>query len=240
MRFEAFERRARELYREIPPEYREGLDGLVVVRDAVPHPTLPEIYTLGHCDTEAYPSDWEGPETVRSIIRLYWGSFRRLAELDPGFDWEEELWETLTHEVKHHLEWLALEDALEELDYAMDEGFRRARGDPFDPWYYRSGEEVEEGVFRVEREFFLEQEWAREALRSTSRIEFEWRGRRWSVPAPERLGDVHFLLPRELPTEDVLVELVLVRKKGWLETLADLFRGEAPEVVESEAVARPA
>lgn len=53
MRFEEFERRAWRLWQEIPQEYREGVDGLVVERDALPHPTLPEIYTLGECMTEA-------------------------------------------------------------------------------------------------------------------------------------------------------------------------------------------
>ena len=61
-------------------------------------------------------------------MHLYYGSFRELARLDEDFDWEAELWETLTHEVRHHRESTAGEDALEDLDWAEDENFRRRAG----------------------------------------------------------------------------------------------------------------
>src|SRR5690606_31032800 len=158
MKFDEFEALAWRYWDEIPEEYKEGVDGLIVERSAQPHPTLPDIYTLGECVTEAYPSEWGGPETTRSAVVLYYGSFWRLSRLDPEFDWDEELWETLTHELKQHLEWLADEDALEEVDYAVDENFKRAHGEPFDPFFYRSGEEVADGVWKVERDYFIERE----------------------------------------------------------------------------------
>ena len=82
------------------------MDGLVIDRQARPHPRTRDIYTLGECVTEAYPSDFGGPDTVRSAVVLYYGSFLRLSRLDPAFDWSEEIWETLTHELRHHLEWV--------------------------------------------------------------------------------------------------------------------------------------
>ena len=113
MRYADFDRAARRAYKEIPPEYLEGVAGLVVSREAMPDPILPEVFTLGECLTEDHPSAYEGPETTRSTVILYWGSFRAMAQADADFDWEGELWETLTHELRHHLESLAGDDALE-------------------------------------------------------------------------------------------------------------------------------
>ena len=94
-----FERLALAYWEEIPERFKEGIDGVRVLRRSKPHDELPDVYTLGECVTEAYPSDFGGPETIRSAVVLYHGSFAALSELDPDFDWKEELWETLTHEL---------------------------------------------------------------------------------------------------------------------------------------------
>lgn len=239
MRFERFEEISRDAFRRIPEEYRTGVDGLRVVREALPHPTAADVYTLGECVTEAYPSDWEGPETTRSVVVLYHGSFERLSELDPEFDWEEEIWETLTHELRHHLEWLAAEDELEGVDYAMDQEFRRWEEEPFDPWYFQHGEPMDEGVYRVERRFYLEQRWTEEAFDAADRLEITWRGRRYAVPRPPELGDVLFIWLPELDAGAGTVELVLVRKLGWWETIKRLLTRSEPRVLEWEADVRP-
>ncbi len=241
MTFRAFEELAWQYWDEIPAEYKEGVDGLVVERSALPHPTLPDIYTLGECVTEAYPSEFGGPETIRSAVVLYYGSFWRLSRLDPEFSWEEELWETLTHELKHHLEWLADEDALEALDYAVDENFKRGQGEVFDPYFFRSGEEVADGVWKVERDYFIEHGY--DAARPPGpEVEFVWHGRRYRVAVPPRLGDVCFVTIGdgldEPPDGEVCV--VLVRRQGLGQVLAALFRRRAPEVFESQANAQPA
>lgn len=248
MRFDAFEESAEEAYRRIPEEYKTGIDGLRVAREALPHPTAADVYTLGECVTEAYPSDWEGPETTRSVVVLYWGSFRELAKLDPGMNWEEELWETLTHELRHHLEWLAQEEGLEGVDYAMEQEFRRWEGEPFDPWYFQQGDEVADGVYRVERRFYLEQVWDEASFGDAEKISFDWRGHSYEMGRPPELGDVHFVWPeglgeaapdpREVPPETA--EVVLVRKVGWWEGLKGLFSPRRPEVLESVAPVRPA
>ncbi|MBI4537943.1 MAG: metallopeptidase family protein [Gemmatimonadetes bacterium] len=235
MTFEEFEGAARQMWARVPRAYLQGIDGLTAVREARRHPTLPEIYTLGECLTEEYPSEWSGPETTRSRVVLYYGSFRRLSELDPDFSWEDELWETLTHELRHHLESLASQDALEELDYAADESFKRFEGAPFDPLYYRSGEAVAPALWRVEGDFYLEQSWWESDFERAQAIEFDWRGARYRIPRPERLGDVHFVLVDGMETDDGVLELVLVRRRPWRESLRRLLRGGEPEVLESEA-----
>ena len=142
MRFREFEELAFAHWDRIPDEYREGIDGVRVMRRAHAHGDLPDVYTMGECVTESYPSDYGGPDTIRSAVVLYYGSFAALAEQDDDFDWEGELWETLTHELRHHLESLAAEDALEGVDYAADENFKRSDGESYDPLFYRSGERV--------------------------------------------------------------------------------------------------
>jgi hypothetical protein len=237
MRFRDFERRAREAFGEIPDEYKEGVDGLTVRREAVPHPSLPGVFTLGECVTDEHPSDYGGPETTRSVIELYWGSFRELAERDPDFDWDEELWETLTHELRHHLESLARDDALGEEDYAADELFKREEGVAFDPWYYQHGESPERGVYVVEGHIHLEQSWRLDDFSRASQIMVPWGTRVYRIARPAELGDVHFVRLTGPGLDERVVELVLVRKRGWWDSLRAVARPSRPVVLESEAEA---
>lgn len=238
MDYSEFERRASKVWQEIPADFRSGVDGLVIERSGRPHPTMPDIYTLGECVTESYPSDWGGPETTRSVLVLYYGSFARLSELDPEFDWRYEIWETVTHELRHHLEWLAAEDALEDVDYAVDENFKRIQDEPFDPWFYRYGEEIAPGVFEADRDVFLEMEHERKTAPGP-RIEFRWHGRRYSVHVPARLGDLTFLqIIAGVDTGSAELCVVLVRKRGWLEQVKGWLTGSGPSVVEADVTAR--
>ena len=150
MDFRDFERRADDIFREIPEEFKHGIDGLRVVRRAEVHPELPGIYTLGECRSEFYPSDFGGPGDVHSLVYLYYGSFLELARRSDDWDWEGELWETITHEVRHHLESLASDDALEVQDYAEDQNFARREGRPFDPFFFQHGDRLDERTFYVD------------------------------------------------------------------------------------------
>lgn len=239
MDFDEFERTARAAFEAIPPEYREGVDALVIDRTAEAHPHLPEIWTLGHCDTESYPSDFESAETVRSTIRLFWGSFRRLADQDDDFDWVAEIHETIEHEVKHHLEWLAGEDALGDVDAVLEQDFRRegdhGGGLDWDPEYYRWGEEISPGVFAAEDLVFIEIVLSASDLKLRDGIDFALQGRWYTIPAPAELGDVHFVRVDGLPLEGARVEVVLVRKRSWIEDARRLFGSSRPRVLESEA-----
>lgn len=239
MKFKDFERHARRVFEEIPEAYRDGVDGLTVRPDAPEHPDLPGIYTLGECLTEEHLSDFGSADTMRSVIALYWGSFRALSEQNAEFDWEEEIWETLTHELRHHLESLAGDDALEGVDYAADEMFKRYEGRDFDPWYYQHGDLIAPGTYRVEKSSYLEQEWEAASFEVTDTIDFEWKGSRWSIARPEELGDVHFVLVRGLDEVDGEVELVLVRKRGWWASVKRMIGASGSLLLESEAEAEP-
>lgn len=204
----------------------------MVERKAQPHPSLPDIYTLGECLTESFPSAFGGPDTTRSLVVLYYGSFFRLARLDPEFDWAAELWETLTHELQHHLESLADEDALGDMDYAADENFRRYQGESFDPLFFRQGVR-EDAWYRVEDEYFLEVPDAAGAL------EFEWRGRRYVTEAPADRADVTLLTVASGVEEPPgALHLVLVRPRSPFAILTGALKRRAPSFLEHEVTAR--
>jgi len=232
--FEEFERLAHEVFDEIPAVYRDGIDGLTVRPDAPAHPDHPDVYTLGECLTEEHVSDFGSAETTRSVIALYWGSFRALASRYEDFDWEGELWETLTHELRHHLESLAGDDALEGVDYAADQSFKRFDGQDFDPWYYQYGDEVDDGLYRVEKTWYLEVPAPRDPIEEPW-IDFEWRDRRYRIRAPGGEADVHFVLVDGVDTTEAIVEVVVVRRPGWWKSVARLLGASRPIVEESEA-----
>jgi hypothetical protein len=235
--FDDFSRVAQEVFQGIPEGYREGVEGVTTVEAVQTHPELPDVVTLGECLTQAYHSDWQSPETTRSRVVLYYGSFRQIAQDDPDFDWEGELRETLTHELKHHLESLADEDALEAMDYAMDEAFKREQDEPFDPWYFQWGEPLGEGMYRVDDEVYIERGLSGAEFDQLEEINFRWEGRDYRIPRPETLGDVHFVVVGGI---DPYLQLVLVRRTSWRRRLrgALALRSEGPVVLESGAEAR--
>jgi predicted Zn-dependent protease with MMP-like domain len=235
MDFREFEARAHEIFDGIPPQFREGVDGLEVERTTVEHPSLPEIYTLGECRSEFYPSEFGGAGEVRSYVVLFYGSFLALSRVRDDWDWEEELWETVTHEVRHHLESLASDDALEEMDYADDQNFHRRQGEPFDPFFFRSAPPVAEATFRVDQDLFIEHGLSRRDFERARELIFSWNGAEWAIPRPERLGDVHFVRVDGLLEEPEELFLVLVRRRGPMEWVSDLLRGAEQEVAESDA-----
>lgn len=237
MRFEAFEKRAGEEWERIPEAYREGVDGLVVERGARPHDSLVDVYTLGECITESYPSDWGGPDTIRSFVVLYYGSFQRLSKLDAEFDWETELWETLTHELQHHLESLADDEGLVDMDFAVDEGFKRREGEPFDPSFYRAGKALGDGWFRVDEELFVEVRVESDADAAAFTLD----GVEWRVSLPQDRGDVAFVeVETGLPADAPPITVVCVRRRGMVERLRGALRGESRRIVESRSPARRA
>lgn len=237
VRFEAFERRAREQWDQIPEHYRAGVDGLVVERDAHAHPSLADVYTLGECVTEAYPSDFGGPETIRSFVVLYYGSFRRLAHLDAEFAWDHEIWETLTHELQHHLESLAADEGLIDMDYAVDESFKRREGAAFDPRFHQSGESLGGGWYRVDEELYLERAVAADA----GSLDFELDGRTWRVDLPEDVGDIAFLDVTEgLPDDAPPLTVVVARRRGFVERARAALARHELRIVQTDVQALPA
>lgn len=180
MRLDDFRAMIDRLVREVPPAYLEGVVAVEVSPKTVPHPVRADIYTLGEC----IPLEWSGSGAdLQSRVVLYHGSFAALAaeEGGSGFDWREEAWETLSHELRHHLEWRANVAALEAFDWAAEENFARHEGQPFDPTFYRSGERVAEGVYKVDDDVFIEGDVAESA---GDGLRIVWHGRRYRVPLP--------------------------------------------------------
>ncbi|MGH7448048.1 MAG: hypothetical protein ACREK1_03525 [Longimicrobiales bacterium] len=232
MTFAEFEERAWHEWDRIPAEFRAGVDGLRIERAALPHPSLPDVYTLGECVTESYPSDFGGPETTRSVVVLYYGSFFRLSRQDDAFDWEVELWETLTHELQHHLESLAADDSLIDMDYAADENYKRYQDEPFDPLFFRHGV-PDRGWLRVEDEFFLELD-----RPPADHATFQWRGRSYRVHIPADPADVLLLTIADgVPDAPGALHLALVTRTGWMHVVRRLLRPRAPRVVEHDVSA---
>lgn len=235
MDFETFERSATAAWARIPDGYKAGVDGLLVERRAQPHPSRPDVFTLGECVTEDYPSDWGGPDTIRSWVVLYHGSFRRLARTDEHFDWDEEIWETLTHELRHHLESLAHDDALGDVDYAVEENFKRRDGEAFEPLFFRSGEPVGDALYQVEDELFQEHAYRAPA----SHVEVVFDGRRWRVDWPDVSADIIYVDLPDVAPPPLLFTLVLVRQAGVREVVRSLWSRSAPSVAQVDGVARP-
>lgn len=238
MDYETFSQAAERVWEEIPAHYREGIDGLTLRPEARTHPEQPDVLTMGECATESYPSAFEGPETLRSVVVLYHGSFAALAAKSPDFDWEGEIWETLTHELRHHLEALAAEDDLEGVDYAVEQDYRRTHGEEFDPFYFQHAEEVEPGVFVAEELVFLELEWS--GPTPPDHVSFALGTEAFEVPVPRDLGDVHYLTVTDLPDDAADVDVVLVRRHSQLERLGRVLGRSPLKTTSSRARARPA
>ena len=230
MTFQQFEELAQKAWTEIPPEYKQGIAGLVIEKDSHSHPEHDDFFTLGECVTEAYPSEFSGPETVRSSVVLYYGSFRAVALDDDQFDWEYEITETLLHELQHHLEHLADDDALADFDYAVEENYKRVEGEPFDPLFFRAGANIEGGRFRVEDDVFVELE---SAGMPEQQYQFEWLGARYRVPLPATEADIHYaIIDQEMPDVRGDMCIVRVRKHGLMGTLRAAFGSRGYSVEE--------
>ena len=219
VRLSDFETMVRRFADEVPADFLEGVAEIAVSPHTVPHPDRAEIYTLGECIP--LPSSDPASEGIQSRIVLYHGSFAALARLQPGFDWPAEAWETLTHELRHHLEWRARAPALEAFDRAVEQNFARQDGEPFDPLFYLDGEPAGEGAYRVEDDVFLE----RLVAEPPPIVRLQWRGRLYDVAVPPETDLPAFLTldgVAEAPEGELV--LVLRRKPG----LRDLLRPARP------------
>jgi hypothetical protein len=204
---EDFRALVRRLQQEIPSEFERGVADIEVSPKTVPDPVHAGVYTLGEC----VPLTWTGTGAdLHSKIVLFYGSFAALASREPGYDWRAETWETLTHELRHHLELRAHTSVLEAYDWAAEQNFARHEGRAFDPVFYRSGERVSDLVYKVDDDVFLE----------ADDTEFIWHGRRYRAEA----GDVRppaFLTLRGLAAEPQGDAVLVLTKRP---ALRDLWR----------------
>ena len=91
--------------------------------EAKPEPGLRGVWRLGEYLDPGPPSAFGGFEDLGRHIARYYGGFLEVA--GEGFDWEAEVWETLLHELRHHLESLAGRDDLVQEDLRRLDAFRR-------------------------------------------------------------------------------------------------------------------
>ncbi len=84
---------------------------------------------------------------------------------------------------------------LEKLDDAAEANYARHDGEPFPPLFYRDGERVADGVWKVEDDVFVEALLDRRAWRAAAgdELRFTWHGRRSAVRLPAPLPDVLFV-----------------------------------------------
>jgi hypothetical protein len=211
---------------QVPAEYFDGIASVDVSPRTVAHPTREQVYTMGEC----VPID-VGGDPAPSRVVLYHGSFQALARERPDFDWRAEAWETLTHELRHHLEWRARTRDLEDYDWAADQSFARSDDAPYDPLFFLSGEPLARNTYQVDDDVFIDQ-----VVRRRPHVtDVEWRGRRYRVDVPAEPLPLYLALDgvQDGPPGDLV--LVLRRKPGML----DLFRA-APRVTERRAAVEPA
>lgn len=219
MQLAAFRALVRRLAGEVPEEYLDGIAAVDVSARTVPHPQRPDVYTLGEC----IPMHGDTDEVLSRVV-LYYGSFRALAREQPDFDWEGEAHETLLHELRHHLEWRAGDEELERYDWAVEQNHRRIEGERFDPLFFQLGEVVDDGLYRVEDDVFLD----RVVRTLPDRADVIWRGRRYTASIGPGVLPVFVALDGldEPPSGEVF--LVFRRRPK----LTDLFR--APTVPSME------
>lgn len=129
MTLEAFQQCVEEMVSEIPETFMVGLQGIHVLEEARGEPDYVDVYRLGEY-LDPGPADFLGSgEGLGRHVALYYGSFVAIAADDPDFDWEDELWDTITHELRHHVESLAGEDYLVQEDMDDQATFPKRRED---------------------------------------------------------------------------------------------------------------
>ncbi len=211
MRLADFEAMVHRQAADIPAEFLTGIAEIVVSPRTVPHPEREDIWTLGECIP--IPVDDGDPRNLQSRVVLYHGSFQALGRDSEEFDWTGEAWETLTHEIRHHVEWKARVPDLEALDQAAEANFARQDGQAFDPAFYRDGIPLPDDRYQVDDDIFLE----RRLPSVVPTLRFRWQGADYDVVVPADAGLPAFLTVEGVdePPPGELV-LVLQRKGGWL------------------------
>jgi len=98
---------AGRLVDRVPGHFCRDLNGgFLVLPESKPDE---EFYIMGE-----YVED----PVMGSYVVLYYGSFAAVLEGEPREVWEDELWETILHELQHHLEALAGVDDLARAELA--------------------------------------------------------------------------------------------------------------------------
>ncbi|MDA0699793.1 MAG: metallopeptidase family protein [bacterium] len=125
MEFPAFRAMVEEMVEGIPEAFLRGLQGVHVIEGPMPEEGYVDVWRLGEYLDPGPESFLGGGDGLGRHVALYYGSFVEVADGDPEFDWEGEAWETLTHELRHHVESLAGDGRLIEQDILDAQDFER-------------------------------------------------------------------------------------------------------------------
>ncbi len=213
--FDDFSAQATALTEALPKEFLEGIESVDVHRERKADPVLPDVLLLGECATSPL-SELVQEEAFRSTVHLYYGSFVDLAKGDPAFDMQDELRETLEHEIQHHIEDRAGVKALADEDHLFESHARFKAGLEVAPGWYRRGEELAPRVWKVDLDLFVEL-----PLR---RRDFE--ARRGTTLTLQVLDEP---LEVELPADADPEEIYTLPEAGWFESAEELEEGEEPD-----------
>lgn len=128
MTFQEFEDTVDDMLAEIPAQFLRGLQGVHTLDELRRDPRDPGTVQLGEYLDPGPESLLGGTQPFARRISLYYGSFAWLAAHDQTLDWEAEIWETLTHEIRHHMESLAGDVSLIMWDREQKAARERYRG----------------------------------------------------------------------------------------------------------------
>ena len=143
--YEQFRSALADMVDELPPEFMRGLQGVHAIEEARPEPDYVDVWRLGEYLDPGSEDFLGAGEGLGRHVALYYGSFVKVAADDPSFDWEGEMWETLTHELRHHVESLAGDESLVREDEWVSREFERREPEAADdrprrwrwPWQRR-------------------------------------------------------------------------------------------------------
>lgn len=116
MPYGAFRAMVEGMVDEIPEEFLRGLQGVHVLEEARPEEGFVDVWRLGEYLDPGSEVFLGGGDGLGRHVAIYYGSFVEVGDGDPTFDWEAEAWETLTHELRHHVESLAGDASLIDQD----------------------------------------------------------------------------------------------------------------------------
>ena len=126
MTFAEFEDTVQQHLAIIPERYLEGLQGVHVFEHAKRDPVEHHLVRLGEYLDPGPDQFLDSRIHIGRHVSLFYGSFLQIA--GRGFDWEMQIWETLTHEIQHHMESKAGDRTLIEWDIEQMRRFKKQKG----------------------------------------------------------------------------------------------------------------
>jgi hypothetical protein len=127
MNFAEFQNRLQEMLELIPEGFLQNLQGVHCFPELKQSPEERGLVRMGEYLDPGFEGFMDARVHIGRHINIYYGSFVAVARHDPHFDWEAQLWETLTHELQHHLESQANDQSLVDWDKQQLEKFRAQR-----------------------------------------------------------------------------------------------------------------